>query len=354
VTNNPDPSKKPRYVKVKELESDTQTSQKTYLGKNKTTQQLVIIKEFEFTRQSASWGGVKAYQNQIKALSKLNHPGIPGYLKCFATKDGLGIIREYKEAKSLAESRSFEPEEIKKIAINLLEILVYLQELEKPVFHKNIKPENILIDEELNSFLIDFGLPVIDSQGTIKDSQAGIKGFMPPEQERNKQLTKSTDLYGLAVSLICGLTQTPSVQVNKLIGADGRFNIAGVIPSNISMDFVEWLEKMLQPYPRSRYADAAAALEALKELDVSRSPLPICDRDFLEFKANLYGEKLVETVKVTNRVPDTLLEGSWQMMPHPSEPKNSRSFSKSNWISVNPAVLKKIKSSAKLRWILAS
>jgi len=348
VTNNPDPSKKPRYVKVKELESNTQTSQKTYLGKNKTTQQLVIIKEFWFVQQTASWGGVKAYQNQIKALSKLKHPGIPAYLKCFATKEGLGIIREYKEAKSLAEPRNFEPEEIKQITINLLEILVYLQELEEPVFHLNIKPENILIDEELNAFLTDFGLPLIEGKGTVKNSKAGSKGFMPREQERNKQLAKSTDLYSLAVSLICALSQKPSAEIDKLIGADGRFNIAGVIPSNISMDFVEWLEKMLQPYPRSRYADAAAALEALEGLDISRSPLPTCDRDFLDFQANLYGEKLVETVKVTNRVPDTLLEGTWQMMPHPSEPKNSRSFSKSNWISVNPSSFEKNKVECKI------
>ncbi|MDY6803593.1 MAG: protein kinase [Cyanobacteriota bacterium] len=349
MSNNPNSSdsfNKPRYAKIRELESNTQTSKKTYLAKDRATQQLAIVKEYEFASQSSSWAGVKAYKNQIEALSELKHPGIPAYLKCFTPRGGLGIIREYKEAKSLAEPRNFEPEEIKKIAINLLEILIYLQERETPIIHRNLKPENILIDEELNVFLTDFGLPIIDSKGTVKNSQAGSKGFMPREQSRNKELTKSTDLYSLAVSLICALSQTPSAKVNNLTAADGRFNIAGVIPNNISMDFVEWLEKMLQPYPTNRSPDAAAALEALKQLDISRSPLPICDLDFLAFKANKYGEKLVETVTITNRVPDTLLEGTWQMVSHPREPKNSRGLSK--WISFNPRTFEKNKVECKI------
>lgn len=349
MSNNPnssDPSKKPLYKKIKQLESNTQTSRTSYLAKNNASQQLAVIKEFALAEQSDTWVGFKAYQNQIQALYDLNHPGIPVYLKVCPTKSGLAIIREYKEATSLAEPRDFQPKEIKKIAISLLEILVYLQEQETPIIHRNIKPENILIDEELNVFIIDFGWPVIDAKGASKNSKAGSQGFMPREQSSNKELTKSTDIYGLAVSLLCALSKTPSTQTKSLTGVDGRFNILGVIPNNISTAFVEWLEKMLQPYPKTRYPDAATALEALNQVDVLRSPEPVFDQDFLEFKATEYGEKITQIVRVTNDIPDTVLQGNWQIAPHPQERKNSKGLP--NWISFNPRTIKKNKVECKI------
>ena len=47
-------------------------------------------------------------------------------------------------AESLAVSRSWNPQEIKQVAIATLEILVYLQSQGPPVIHRDIKPENIL------------------------------------------------------------------------------------------------------------------------------------------------------------------------------------------------------------------
>ena len=66
-------------------------------------------------------------------------------------------MQEYKNAPSLAERRSFTVEEIKQIAVSVLEILVYLQQRTPPVIHRDIKPENILVDNQLNAYLIDFG-----------------------------------------------------------------------------------------------------------------------------------------------------------------------------------------------------
>ena len=66
-------------------------------------------------------------------------------------------MQEYKNAPSLAERHSFIPEQVKQIAESVLEILVYLQNRVPSVIHRNIKPENILVDEQFNAYLIDFG-----------------------------------------------------------------------------------------------------------------------------------------------------------------------------------------------------
>lgn len=110
-------------------------------------------------------------------------------------------MREYKEAQSLGEVDNFEPEQIKQIAASLLEVLVYLQNLTPPVIHRNIKPENILVDDQFNIYLVDFGFAYIGDRGKIKNSIAGTPGFMAREQLRNRQLTKATDLYALGATL---------------------------------------------------------------------------------------------------------------------------------------------------------
>ncbi len=94
------------------------------------------------------------------------------------------MLQEYKNAPSLGLQRSFHPQEIKQIAISVLEILVYLQKRVVPIIHRDIKPENLLVDEQLNAYLVDFGLA--QRQGakmTLSSFAVGTPGFMPPEEQ---------------------------------------------------------------------------------------------------------------------------------------------------------------------------
>ncbi|NET58794.1 MAG: protein kinase [Symploca sp. SIO2E6] len=228
-----------------------------------------------------------------------------------------------------------EPEQFKQIASSLLETLVYLQNFDPATIHRNIKPENILIDEQLQVYLVDFGLPYMDSSGKPKNSLAGTPGFMPREQVRNRGLSEATDLYGVGATLSCLLTRTPSNQINQLMAQDGHLNIAGLIPQEVSFELVEWLETMMKPYQKQRYPNATEALEALKQIDISRSPEAKLKPDYLEFTAASYGERLTQIVTVTNEVPGTLLQGTWKVNPE-TQPSRRRSAS-SRWISCQPA-----------------
>lgn len=67
------------------------------------------------------------------------------------------MVQEYKHALSLSVPRSFSPDEIKQIALSVLEILVYLQNRIPPIIHRDIKPENILVNDQINVTLVDFG-----------------------------------------------------------------------------------------------------------------------------------------------------------------------------------------------------
>ena len=143
-----------------------------------------------------------------------------------------------------------------------MEILVYLQEERIPgIFHQDIKPENVLVDDDINVYLVDFGLARIgDNTMALSSIMGGTMGFMPPEQIRNLKPTEASDLYSLGATLICLITKTKSVDIGSLVDFDSnKFTFKDKV-SKFSFRFLQWLEKMVEPNPANRYESAKIAL----------------------------------------------------------------------------------------------
>ncbi|BAY77529.1 serine/threonine protein kinase [Nostoc linckia NIES-25] len=322
------------YEVLRELGRNREGGRITWLASKVDTGEQVVVKQFCFAQAGSSWSGFKAYEKEIQFLQQLNHPGIPQYLSSYERTDGFCLVQEYINAPSLAQTRSFAPEETKQIAIKALEILVYLQNRIPPIIHRDIKPENILVDEQLNVYLIDFGFARVGSQEVAVSSVfKGTPGFIPPEQIFKP--TEATDLYGLGVTLICLLTGIKSTKIDQLQDEDDPYLIKfqHLLP-RLNLGFLPWLKKMVQPLQKNRFANAQTALEALKPLDVILVAGVDFSKTVLEFKANQLGEKLTQSITVQNPIPDTLLDGKWEVAPHPNDPPH-RPDSHA-WISVTP------------------
>jgi serine/threonine protein kinase len=337
MSNSPRTSR-PRYQKIRELGHNREGGRVTYLATDNATGQSVVIKQFQFAQSGSDWAGFKAYEREIQILRSLNHPGIPRYLNSFETPKGFCMVQEYKEAESLAVPRQWTHEEIKQIAISVLDILVYLQNRIPPIFHRDIKPENILVDDQMNIYLVDFGFARIGTaEGAMSSVAAGTFGFMAPEQIYNRELSNATDLYALGATLICLLTQTKSTEVETLLDDMGRFNFKPKV-SKLNRGFINWLEKMVQPKQKDRYNSAAVAKEALIPLSFNVVPEVNFSQSSLEFQASKFGEKVTQSIRVSNPIPKTLLEGRWEVAPHPNDPPHTPSTHA--WISFAPVKFK--------------
>lgn len=322
------------YQVIKELGHNLEGGRFTYLAKRLADNVDVAIKQFQFATGSG-WDGFRAIEREIQSLQGLNHRGIPKYLDKFETDNGYCLVTEYFPADTLAAARSFTPDQIKQIAVQLLEILAYLQERMPPVIHRDVKPENILVDENLNVYLIDFGFARVGSGSVAMSSaNAGTFGFMAPEQIRNLKLTNASDLYGLGLTLICLIGAIRSTDIGNYIDFSNQLDRSKIDPKlkGCSFTFVKWIDQMVAPDPSKRFADAKTTLDALKPLYVVRVPEVKFfkdgvefdpSKDVLEFKATKLGEKLTQIITLVNPIPETILEGHWEVAPHPNDPPHS-------------------------------
>lgn len=265
----PDFSKYGYQIK-KELGHNRAGGRVTYLATEINTGRSVVVKQFQFARTGASWAEYDAYDREIQVLRELDYPSIPRYLDSFQTPSGFCMVQEYKNATSLANLRQWTPQQVKQIALSVLEILKYLQSRIPPVIHRDLKPENILVDEQMNVYLVDFGFARMGgTEVAVSSVVKGTLGFMPPEQMFNRQLTPASDLYSLGATLICLLTGTASTEIGTLVDDIGRINFKHLV-TKLNPSFVDWLQKMAEPNFKHRYASAAEALDALIPLSVLR------------------------------------------------------------------------------------
>ncbi|MEM1169822.1 MAG: serine/threonine-protein kinase [Cyanobacteria bacterium P01_H01_bin.35] len=322
------------YQIIKELGHNNIGGRVTYLAENIKTQKNVVIKQFQFAKLGANWAEYDAYEQEIEVLKSLHHSGIPQYLDSFQTADGFCMIQEYIDAESAVIFRQWQPQEIKQIAISILEILVYLQSQSQPVIHRDIKPENILIDEELKVYLVDFGFARMGG-GEIAASSVvkGTMGFMSPEQMFNRQLTTASDLYSLGATLICLLTGIKSADIGNLIDANYRIIFRHLVPP-LERGWINWLEKITEPKYTDRYENAEEALAALRVLDVNRLPKVRISQTNLKFTSDKWGEKLTKVITVSNPIPETILSGNWEVTAHISDPPHTPYDH--SWISFSP------------------
>ena len=110
-----------------------------------------------------------------------------------------------------------------KIALGTARALVYLHhDCKPPVLHLNIKSSNILLDENYEAKLSDYGmgklLPLLDNYGLTKSHNA--VGYIAPELGQSLKLTDKYDVYGFGVILLELVTRRKPVEssvVNKVV-----------------------------------------------------------------------------------------------------------------------------------------
>ena len=182
----------------------------TYVAVNLENGKTLALKVLSLHRMT-DWKKIELFERESQILSQLNHPAIPGYLDYFHIKrdnhTSFYIAQQLAPGTSLLQllENGWHPHEseVKHIAIQILDILIYLHSFSPPIIHRDIKPQNIIRSNNCKVFLVDFGAVADSYHNTITGGSTvvGTFGYMAPEQFRGNALP-ATDLYGLGTTLL--------------------------------------------------------------------------------------------------------------------------------------------------------
>jgi serine/threonine protein kinase len=241
----------------------------TWLAKDLKAQALVVVKLLVQNPQ-LQWQDVKLFERETSVLRNLQHSQIPRYRDAFQTEPSqtsnliwFGLVQDYVPGvnlqKLLEHQGRLTENQARKIAIDTLKILIDLHELNPPILHRDLKPSNLLLGDNKQIYLIDFGAV----QNRVKAEHAtmtivGTYGYIPLEQFRG-QTVAASDLYALGATLIHLLTGIPP---SDLPQKQLRFQFADRV--TLSPNFRRWLEIMVEPAVEHRFKTARQALEALQ------------------------------------------------------------------------------------------
>lgn len=114
------------------------------------------------------------------------------------------------------ESEGLKVSQICDIGIKLCNILEYLHNYKDGIIHLDIKPDNIIIDENNNVKLIDFGNALYDGEVSVLSMLS--PGYAAPEQYQNRKLTHSADIYsvGMVLMFMADVESQCNNKVNKI------------------------------------------------------------------------------------------------------------------------------------------
>jgi serine/threonine-protein kinase len=144
-------------------------------------------------------------------LERFEHPNIVPLLGRGKLPDGLPwFALPYAAQGSLADRMlrrgRLDQHELLGYTAEILDALHYLHDL--GVVHRDVKPENVLLDEHDVAMLCDFGIALSPiRRATMAGDRMGTPSFMPPEQYADpRSVTPQADLFGAGVTLFVGLT----------------------------------------------------------------------------------------------------------------------------------------------------
>ena len=175
-----------------------------YLAKDIILQRKVAVKVLRLDLQKDPQTEAR-FQREALATSELSHPNIVSVLDV-GTDQGLPyMVMEYVDGPDLKEYiQQNYPLDLHQV-INIMDQILSAVALahKHNVIHRDLKPQNILMDKRGNIKIADFGIAVALNQSSVTQTNSimGSVHYMSPEQTRGGMVTKQSDIYSLGIIL---------------------------------------------------------------------------------------------------------------------------------------------------------
>jgi len=252
-----------------------------YLARDETLQRWVAVKVMH-REMSDQPDQLERFRREARAVAQLSHPNVVAVID--AGEDGgyPYIVFEHVEGETLKQRI----DRLGRLPVD--EAVAYGIEVGRGLaaahaqrlIHRDVKPQNVLIDAEGRAKVTDFGIArSLESDGLTKTGRVlGTTDYVAPEQAMGQAVDARCDIYSLGVLLYEMLTGEVPFQADTLVGVAMK-HVNEEMPDvqkrrpEISSALAAVIERATAKEPKKRYPDMTALLADLEgalEVEVAR------------------------------------------------------------------------------------
>lgn len=245
-----------------------------YKCRDRQLNKLVAVKIL----QHLTGAQLRQFQAEAKEMSRLNHPGIVSVMDFgVTTGETPYMVMEYVESRTLAsllaERGHLELVEVCEIFARIADALAHTHE--KGIFHRDLKPGNILLSGS-DIRIIDFTVTMPGESAESFDP-AGVvctPAYMAPDQFAGHAFDARSDIYSLGCMLFEAITGSPPYQGDtpiEVLSQHATAPVPSLLPARSDLEdqtalMEDVIQRCLAKDPEERFADVGELAAALHEL----------------------------------------------------------------------------------------
>lgn len=244
-----------------------------YLAQDTELERKVALK-FLPPRVASDSDALERFKREARAAAALNHPNIITVYEVGRYEDQSYIAMEYVDGVPLGDEiqRGISLERALAIGVQACDGLEKAHRA--GIVHRDVKPDNLLIDSDDRVKILDFGIATFGEAGglTASESTAGTAHYMSPEQARGDDVDARSDVFSLGAVLYEILTGKRPFKGTHVEAV--RYSILNEEPEPLSAlnpslppELERIISKALSKNPDERYDSAAALAADLRAVD---------------------------------------------------------------------------------------
>jgi hypothetical protein len=204
---------------------------------------------------------------EVQAASALSHPGVVKLYDYFADGDHSYLVWELVRGEPLSALRG-ELDDAEAVGVMAQALAAISHAHSQGVVHRDLKPQNIMLDDDGRVKVMDFGIARLSDADTLTEEgdMLGTVAYMSPEQAAGRRVGPATDVYSAGVVLFELLTGVNPVRGSTTaetlsnIVAGRALSLAAVRP-DLPRELADAVEVALAPAPADRPTAAELATE---------------------------------------------------------------------------------------------